>query len=344
VLSVLVPEGAEAQIGAVIAWLGEPGETPPDDAPSDTAAAPAAETPIAAAPAAPATRGRGGRVSASPVARRLARELGVDLEGVTGTGPGGMISREDVEAAAGGAAAAPQAKAPAAGAGEARGATTVEPLSRLQQTIARRMVEGASAPTFAAEVEIDMTACVALRETLGGDPKPSLNDLVVKAVGIALMDFPRLNASYTEAGFALHERRNVGVAVATDDGLVVPTIFDADTTTLQEIAARSRDLAARVRERTITPAELDGGTFTVSNLGMLGVRRFFPIVNPPQAAILGVGEVALRPVLADDGTVSAAHLSSFCLVCDHRIVYGADAARFLARLRELLEEPADLAS
>ena len=215
---------------------------------------------------------------------------------------------------------------------------TVETLSRLQQTIARRMVEGSSAPSFAVEIDVDMTACVALRKTLGGDPSPSLNDLVVKAVGIALRDFPRLNGAYTESGFELYERRNVGIAVATEDGLVVPTIFDADTKPLGEIAAEARELAARVRERTITPAELDGGTFTVSNLGMLGVRRFFPILNPPQAAILGVGEVAPRPLAAADGTLSAVPLMSVCLVCDHRIVYGADAARFLARLRELLEQ------
>ena len=135
---------------------------------------------------------------------------------------------------------------------------------------------------------------------------------------------------------------NVGVAVATEDGLVVPTIFDADRKPLAEIARESRDLAGKVRDRTVTPAELDGGTFTVSNLGMLGVRRFLPILNPPQAAILGVGEVARRPVVDEDGAVSVADLASLCLVCDHRIVYGAEAARFLGRVRELLEEPDEL--
>ena len=341
-LSVLVPAGGDAPIGAVIAWLGEPGETPPDGQPDAAPASGAAAAgPPSPAQAAPEQRRRGGRTNASPVARRLALDLGVDLETVTGSGPGGMISREDVEvAAAARGSAVPAASADVSTLGE----VTVEAMSRLQQTIARRMVEGSSAPSFAVEIDVDMTACVALRETLGGDPRPSLNDLVVKAAGIALRDFPRLNGTYTESGFELHERRNVGIAVATEDGLVVPTIFDADTKPLGEIAAEARELAARVRERTVTPAELDGGTFTVSNLGMLGVRRFFPILNPPQAAILGVGEVAPRPLAAADGTLSAVPLMSVCLVCDHRIVYGADAARFLARLRQLLEQPAVLVS
>jgi pyruvate dehydrogenase E2 component (dihydrolipoamide acetyltransferase) len=189
-----------------------------------------------------------------------------------------------------------------------------------------------------------MTLCVALRAELRHDldPAPSLNDFVVKAVALALRDFPRLNASFTERGFELYGRVNVGVAVATEDGLVVPTIHDADVKQLTEIARESRDLAAKVRDRTITPLELDGGTFTVSNLGMLGVRRFFPILNPPQAAILGVGEVARRPVIDDEGVVAAADVASLCLVCDHRIVYGADAARFVGRVRELLEQPDEL--
>ncbi len=335
-LATLVTDGGQAPIGAVIGWLGEPGEEPPS---SPEQRVQDSEDRVLSIPA---PRREDSRVKASPVARRLARELGVDLATVTGSGSGGMISREDVEAAAAarGSAAAPAAPADVS----TRGEVTVEAMSRLQQTIARRMVEGSSAPTFAVEIDVDMTSCVALRETLGGDPRPSLNDLVVKAVGIALRDFPRLNGSYTESGFELYERRNIGVAVATEDGLVVPTIFNADTKPLGEIAAEARELAARVRERTVTPAELDGGTFTVSNLGMLGVRRFFPILNPPQAAILGVGEAAPCAVVADDGTIAAAQLASFCLVSDHRIVYGADAARFLARLRELLEQPAALVS
>ena len=332
-LSTVVSEGEDAPIGAVIAWIGEPGEEVPagDGAPPVQAAgsAPAAAPAAAAEP--PAREGD--RVNASPVARRLARELGVDLATVAGTGRGGMISREDVEAAAagGGAAREPTAK------GEMR----LEELSRLQQTIARRMVEGSAAPDFAVEIDVDMTRCVALRAELGQGPgpAPTFNDLVVKAVAIALRDFPRMNGSYTERGLELYGRINVGVAVAIEDGLIVPTIFDADGKPLSQIATEARELAAKVREHTVTPAELEGGTFTISNLGMLGVRRFFPILNPPQAAILGVGEVARQAVVDEDGGISTPHVMSLCLVCDHRIVYGADAARFLARVRELLEQP-----
>jgi pyruvate dehydrogenase E2 component (dihydrolipoamide acetyltransferase) len=319
VLALVVPEGADAPVGATIAWVGEPGEEPPA---GDGAAL--SERPAAVATPAP------GRVNASPVARRLARELGVDLATVPGTGRGGMISREDVEAAA-------AAGSPASPKGEAR----AQELTRLQQTVARRMVEGSSAPDFTVEIDVDMTRCVERRAELARseEPAPTLNDLVVEAVAAALREFPRLNGSYTDRGLELYERVNVGVAVATDDGLVVPTIFDADRKSLAEIAADARALAAKVRDRTITPAELEGGTFTVSNLGMLGVRRFFPILNPPQAAILGVGEVARRPVADDEGTVTTPYLMSLCLVCDHRIVYGAEAARFLGRLRDLLASP-----
>jgi pyruvate dehydrogenase E2 component (dihydrolipoamide acetyltransferase) len=335
-LATLVPEGEDAAIGAVIAWVGEPGEEVPagDGAPS---ARPADPAPAAAPAAAPAPPAGGDRVNASPVARRLARELGVDLATVGGSGRGGMISREDVEAAAaGGTAREPTAK----------GDVRLEQLSRLQQTIARRMVEGDAAPDFAVEIDVDMTRCVALRGELGqgSGPAPTFNDLVVKAVALALRDFPRLNGSYTERGLELYGRINVGVAVAIEDGLIVPTIFDADGKPLAQIASEARELATRVRDHTVTPAELEGGTFTISNLGMLGVRRFFPILNPPQAGILGVGEVARRAVVDGEGNIVSAHLMSLCLVCDHRIAYGADAARFLARLRKLLEEPAPLAS
>jgi pyruvate dehydrogenase E2 component (dihydrolipoamide acetyltransferase) len=335
VLALVVGEGADAPIGATIAWVGDPGEEPPAGdgaAPSEPSAAVADPPPSVATPA-PGTAG--GRVNASPVARRLARELGVDLATVTGTGRGGMISREDVEAAASGGS--PATASP-------RGEAQVQELTRLQQTVARRMVEGSSAPDFAVEIDVDMTRCVARRAELvaGEGPAPTLNDLVVKAAALALREFPRLNGSYADPGLELYARVNVGVAVATDDGLVVPTIVDADRKSLAEIAAEARALAAKVRDRTITPAELEGGTFTVSNLGMLGVRRFFPILNPPQAAILGVGEVARRPVADDEGTVTTPYLMSLCLVCDHRIVYGAEAARFLGRLRALLEQPDEL--
>jgi pyruvate dehydrogenase E2 component (dihydrolipoyllysine-residue acetyltransferase) len=344
-LAILVAEGETAPIGAPIAQIGAAGESvaesPAAAAPEESAAS-AAAAPAEAPAAAPAREGRGAKASASPIARRLAKELGVDLDTLSGTGPGGMITKTDIEQAAQGGQAAVAA---AAGDTPPKGEVTVVEPSRLQQTIARRMVEGYSEPNFAVEVEIDMGACAALRAELGeaGGSKPSYNDLVVKAAALALRDFPRLNGAYTERGFELYGRVNVGIAVATEDTLLVPTIFDADRKPLTAIASESKALAAKVRDRTIAAAELEGGTFTVTNLGMLGVRRFFPILNPPQAAILAVGDVAKRPVAREDGALLVSDVMSTTLTCDHRIVYGADAARFLARVRELLAEPSQLA-
>jgi pyruvate dehydrogenase E2 component (dihydrolipoyllysine-residue acetyltransferase) len=232
-----------------------------------------------------------------------------------------MISKEDVERAA------PAGDAP-------------EPLSRVQQAIARHMLEAAAVPTFAVEVEVDMTACSQLRGSL--DPKPSYNDLVVKACALALREHPRVNASYTDQGFRHGSEVNVGIAVAAEDALLVPVIPGADGKSLQEIRNESRELAGKARAGTLTPAELDGGTFTVSNLGMHGVRRFEALLNTPQAAILAVGSVEPRPVVGEGGELVARPLMSATLVCDHRILYGADAAVFLARVRELLEDPAAL--
>lgn len=315
ILEILVNEGESAPIGAPIALLGAPGEAVPDPPPRPTPAA------------------RAVRENASPVARRLAAELGVDLGLLQGPGPSALITKEDVQQAA----AARETTASLSAKGEVR----LEELNRIQQAVARRMAQGASAPHFAVEVEIDMSAVVALRAELDvkGNPTPTLNDFVVKAAAIALRDLPRLNGSYTERGFELYSRVNVGVAVATDDALVVPTIFDADARSLQDLAAESRDLAAKVREGTITPAELDGGTFTVTNLGMFGASRFLPIINPPQAAILAVGAVTKRPTFDDGGNLVARDMMNATLVCDHRIVYGAEGARFLGRVRELLEQP-----
>jgi pyruvate dehydrogenase E2 component (dihydrolipoamide acetyltransferase) len=326
-LEVLVAEGETAPIGAAIARIGAPGEEPP---PAKEDALPEAEQ--AAAPAqatAPPPPASVGRVNASPLARRLADQLGVDLARVAGSGPGGSITKEDVEQAAGGAGPAED----------------VEQLSRVQQTIARRMVEGHAAPDFAIEVEVDMSRASALRGELKArlDPAPSFNDLVLKAVALALREFPRVNGTFTDDGFKLHASINVGFAVATENALIVPVVRETDTKPLEEIAAEARALADKVRSGKVTPAELDGGTFTVSNLGMFGVRRFFPILNPPQAAILGVGEIKRRAVVGEDGTVGAGEVMSLVLVSDHRIVYGADAAQFLSRVRELLEQPDPLA-
>jgi pyruvate dehydrogenase E2 component (dihydrolipoamide acetyltransferase) len=233
----------------------------------------------------------------------------------------------------------------------AKGETTIVELSRTQQTIARRMAEAkATIPEFTLQTEIDMEACVALRselKSLGQADAPTYNDMVVKACALALRESPRANGGYRDGRLQLHSRVNVGVAVAGEsDGpagatLVVPTVFDADQKSLGEIARETRALAGRVRDGSITPPELGGGTFTVSNLGMFGVSAFTAIVNPPQAAILSVGSLGPRAVVRD-GEVQARDTMTVTLACDHRILYGADAARFLARIRELLEAPAAL--
>jgi pyruvate dehydrogenase E2 component (dihydrolipoamide acetyltransferase) len=317
-----------------------------------------------------------GRVKASPVARRMAREMGVELATLEGTGPGGRIVKADVEAAARGDGAtteAPEqgeaeptekeaeapaaekkdereeekAPAPVVSSEQGRGDTETVELTRLQRTVARRMAESkATAPDFVITLEVDMDEAVEFRKQLkaaaGDSPAPSFNDFVIKASALALRDFPRANGAYKDGKFELYSRVNVGVAVAGMDALVVPTVFDADRKSLGQIARESRALAERVRAGKITPPELSGGTFTVSNLGMYGIRRFVAVINPPQAAILAVGELAPRAVVRD-GEVVIRPVLELTLSCDHRILYGADAAEFLARIREYLETPLKLA-
>jgi pyruvate dehydrogenase E2 component (dihydrolipoamide acetyltransferase) len=292
----------------------------------------------------------------------MALENGLELAGIPGSGPGGRIVKADVERAIAGAHAEKPPAAPAApeaapaeptpGARErpetAKGGVTMEELTKLQQTVARRMAESkATAPHFYLQVEVDMSRCVEARARLkrsaGGDEVvPSLNDMVVKAAAIALREHPRANGAYRDGRLELYERVNVGVAVAAQDALVVPTVFDADRKGLSQIASETRALAQRVRDGTVTPPELSGGTFTVSNLGMFGIDSFAAVINPPQAGILAVGKVAERAVIRD-GEVTSAHLMPLNLACDHRILYGADGARFLDRIRGLLEEPLGLA-
>jgi pyruvate dehydrogenase E2 component (dihydrolipoamide acetyltransferase) len=332
-------------------------------APTTPEAAPAA-TPATAepAPVSPAGVGADGRVKASPIARRIAQDRGLDLHGLSGSGPGGRIVKADVERAlaSGVAAPAPPAAPPAAapagptpGVAEkpetAKGQTEVVELTKLQQTVARRMAESkATAPHFYLQAEIDMTAAVEGRAKLKasakeGDVVPTFNDMVIKACALALREHPRANGAYRDGRIELYSRVNVGVAVAAQDALVVPTVFDADQKGLRRIATETRALAARVRDGSITPPELSGGTFTVSNLGMYGISNFHAVINTPQAGILAVGEVKAKPVVTDLGEIEPRQLMGVTLACDHRILYGADGAIFLARVRELLEEPLGLA-
>jgi pyruvate dehydrogenase E2 component (dihydrolipoamide acetyltransferase) len=288
----------------------------------------------------------------SPTARRVAQELGVDLSLVSGTGPRGRIVRADVEAAAArisSVAAGDEAPATVATAAPTTtagsgGAEVVAP-SRLQRAIARRMVEAkTTAPDFVLVTEVEMEATIALRaelKALLGSEAPSLNDVIIKACAHALREFPYANGSWSEEGFLLHEHVNIGVAVASEQALVVPVVADADRRSLREVAAATRTLAQRVREGAITNAELEGATFTVSNLGMYGIRRFTAVLNPPQAAILAVGAAVPRMRL-HDGAPAMRRVCDLSLTCDHRILYGAGAAQFLVRIRALLESPAVL--
>ena len=387
-IEILAQEGDTLPIGDTIARVGEPGEAggdgagdreraaeapeeepaaqaPEAEAAQEEAAEPAAaresavaaEAPAEAPPAAPSGDGR---VKASPLARRVARERGLDLATLTGSGPGGRIVKADVERAVE-APAAPAREAPAPAAAPAaptpgvrerpetaKGQVETVELTKVQQTIARRMAESkATAPHFYLEAEVDMSRAVEGRARLKaaapeGEAVPSFNDMIVKACALALREHPRANGAYRDGKVETYSRINVGVAVAAQEALIVPTVFDADAKGLRQIAAETRALAQRVRSGEITPPELSGGTFTVSNLGMYGITNFAAVINPPQAAILAVGSIFERPVVRE-GEIATAHLMPVNLACDHRILYGADGAEFLARVRELLDEPLALA-
>jgi pyruvate dehydrogenase E2 component (dihydrolipoamide acetyltransferase) len=355
-LEILVGENETAPVGAVIARIGDPqaaGPVTAGDPPSPPVAkASSGRVPPRVPPAAPAAS-TNGRVKASPLARRIASELGVDLSALSGTGPGGRIVKKDVEGAASTSTpSAPSAAAPSApptpaaspSTETAKGQVEYVELTKLQQVVSRRMSESkATAPHFYLTTEVDMGAAVAARARIKeisgeGEVVPSFNDMVVKACAIALRRFPRANGAYKDGRFELYSRINVGIAVAANDALVVPTIFDADKKGLREIAADARSLAGKVRDGGITPPELSGGTFSVSNLGMYGIKSFGAIVNSPQAGILAVGEIADRPVVKD-GQVVPGKLMEMTLSCDHRILYGADGAEFLAEIKRILQEP-----
>jgi len=225
----------------------------------------------------------------------------------------------------------------------------VQEPTRIQQVIARRMAESkATIPHFTLSMDVDMEGAVALRGQLKalaeaqGTPVPSYNDMVVKACAIALRDFPLVNGAYRDGHFELHGRVNIGVAVAGEGTLIVPTIFDADRKGLGTIAAETRGLAEKVRDGRISPPELSGATFSITNLGMYGVTTFTAVINPPQAAILAVGRMEPKPVVRD-GELVVRHTMNVTISCDHRILSGAPAAEFLARVKAILEQPVALA-
>ncbi|MCC6223617.1 MAG: 2-oxo acid dehydrogenase subunit E2 [Thermoleophilia bacterium] len=352
-LAILAPEGSEVPVGAPICVLGAAGEevvvSPPPASAAPASQAPSAEPAATEAPAAaaPAEAASDGRAKASPLARRMAKERGVDLASIVGTGPDGRIVAEDVERAAAGAAAAPAlAPAPAPpvpAAGPAPSGVDTVRLSSVRRTIARRLSEAWQAPHFAVSMTADMGRIVELREALvtrtpDGAARPTYSDLVTKVCAVALLRHPALNAHYADGEIRRFATVNVGIAVAIPDGLVVPVLRGVETQTVPALAAARHELVERTRKGELTPEDVDGGTFTISNLGMYGVERFFAVLNPPQVAILAAGSIGDRPV-AEAGEVVVRPRLELALSCDHRAVDGATAAEFLREVKDLLEEP-----
>jgi pyruvate dehydrogenase E2 component (dihydrolipoamide acetyltransferase) len=355
-LKIAVPEG-EVPVGETIAFIGEDGEQTPERSDNGSAAKEVDEEPQEEGSPGPAReeereRGReaseqvteirepqrdGGRVKASPLARRIARERGIELSSLTGTGPEGRIVAEDVERAGVGEApvAAPTAAAQPTGEIERRELTSV------RKTIARRLTEAWQIPVFQLQVSADMTRADALVARLREDeegPKATITDVLTKVCAAALMRHREVNAQWSEDAILLFPTANVGIAVAAPQGLVVPVIHSAERLRLAEIAAARADIVSRAREGKLQRSDLEDGTFTISNLGMYRVEQFTAVLNPPQAAIVAVGATVERPV-AVDGELVVRPMLTLTATFDHRAVDGAPAADFLQTLKELLEEP-----
>ncbi len=388
-LKQVVPAGATVPVSELVALIGEPGEAvdngkpaaPADSAPASPAeratppgppaasASPAASAPAApstppappARPAAPSPAPAGastGRVKASPLARRIAAERGIDLGGIAGTGPEGRVVLRDLE----GAPATPRAAAPAGGAptpaAAAPGAPTPPrpvvvrspdgapftdvPLSQIRKTIARRLAQSIGPiPTFYLTTEVDMERAWDAREglkALGEGPKVSFNDIIIKAVATALRQHPACNAWWQDDRIRYWHEVHVSMAVAIEEGLITPVIRHTDLKSLREIAAESHDLAGRARERRLAPEEYTGGTFSVSNLGMLDIDEFTAVINPPEAGILAVGRIVQKAVV-HEGQLAARRRLRLTMSCDHRVIDGATGAQFLKTLKAMLENP-----
>ncbi|HSF06881.1 MAG TPA: dihydrolipoamide acetyltransferase family protein [Methylomirabilota bacterium] len=365
---ILVPAGERAPVGALIAVIAEPDEDiaavmaqapPPAPAvaaappappaapagpgagsspPPTTAMRPEPAPSLPVARAVPAGEGSAGqRVKASPLAKRIAAQAGVDLRLVQGSGPGGRVIRRDVEAARTAGAPSPAARLAAPG---------VEyedrPLTAIRATIAKRMpLAKAPVPHFYVTSEVAMDRGWALREELNaldGQPKISVNDLVIRACALALLAHPEVNASFQGEFVRVWHRAHIGIAVALDEGLITPVLRDCQAKSLAQIAVEARDLVERARTRKLRTQELSGATFSISNLGMFDVSEFSAIINPPEGAILAVGAVRRVPVIEQE-TVTIGRRMAVTLSCDHRVMDGAMGARFLQTLRQLLEEP-----
>ena len=372
ITDILVAEGSEGvKVNTPIARLkDEDGAAAPvakTDAPEveapKAAEAPKAQaaqveaSPTAAAPKAiPAKSADGGRLFASPLARRLAAQAGVELSAIKGTGPHGRIVKRDVEAAGKGGAKPASATA-ATGSGIASrpvqslaqmgipdGSYDLIPLDGMRKAIARRMVDSIQqVPHFPLFIDVEIDALLAARAKVNAMLEPqgvkvSVNDFVIKAAAMALKAVPEANASYSPEGIAMHHNADVAMAVAIDGGLITPIIRKAETKSLSQIATESKDLAKRARDRKLKPEEFQGGTFSVSNLGMFGIKAFSSIINEPQGAIMSVGAGEQRPVVRN-GQLAVATVMTVTLTCDHRVVDGATGARFLQAFKPMIEDP-----
>jgi pyruvate dehydrogenase E2 component (dihydrolipoamide acetyltransferase) len=369
-LKIFAPAGAQVEIGTALCAIGQPGEkidapgaapkaaapavpaTAPAPAPAPAPSVGAATSParpaggreVAAPSPAPAT---GDRIKISPLARKLAAEKGIDPAGITGSGPGGRIVRTDVLAAekTGGSAPAPAPRAvssPAASPIPQEG--KLVPVSNMRATIARRLVEAKSTiPHFYLDLEIDAGPLLDLRAQLNAalekdGVKLSINDFILKAAAEALVRVPAVNTSWENNAIRQHGAAHVSFAVAIDDGLITPVIRNTSTKTLLAISTEAKALAKRAKDKKLTPAEFTGGTFCVTNLGMMGIDRFCAIINPPNAAILAIGATVKKPVVKNDQIVIG-HRMNLTLSGDHRVVDGATGATYLGALKELLERP-----
>ena len=353
--------GATIPVSDVVGWIGKPGEAiegngaapvkaekvdkaprpEPVEAPRPERNAKPAPT-VAAAP--PSPRATGERVKASPLARRIATERGIDLAGIQGSGPAGRIIQRDVESARPAAAAgAPAAAVPAARAlvmppGEAYRDI---PLSQIRKTIARRLAQSIGPiPTFYLTTEVDMERVADARDAINasGDAKISYNDIIIKATALALKQHPECNGWWQDDHIRYWNEVHIGMAVAVEDGLITPVIRHADLKSLREISAEARDYAGRARERRLTPEEYTGSTFSVSNLGMFDIDEFTAIINPPEAGILAIGRIAEVTVPASEG-LEVRKRMKITMSCDHRVIDGATGAKFLRTLKQMLENP-----
>ncbi|HEY5100872.1 MAG TPA: dihydrolipoamide acetyltransferase family protein [Gaiellaceae bacterium] len=336
-LKIEIPEG-EVEVGRTIAFIGKEGETvaaveAPAPKPKEAAAESAPEPKEEQRVSEPTTNGR---IKASPLARRLARERGIDLSSIQGTGPDGRIVAQDVETPA---PAAPRAAVPVTQARSAE--VTSTPLTNIRKTIARRLTEAWTVPVFTLTVSADMTRAtelVARRRELEPDVRVTVTDLLTRVCAQALARHPEMNVQYTEDALLSFPNANVGIAVAAPQGLVVPVVHNAEQLTLTQIAQVRGDLVARARDSKLRAEDIDGGTFTISNLGMFEVDQFVAVLNPPQASILAVGATR-EQVVPRDGEFFVVPLMTMTLTCDHRAVDGATGAEFLKSIKAFLEFP-----